>query len=350
MDPITQGALGATAGQILPKHKDAHRYIAPASLMAAIAGMSPDLDVLIRSDIDPLLFLVYHRQFTHSLFFIPFGALICAAILHFLIGKRYQFRFSQSYLFCFAGYATHALLDACTTYGTLLLWPFSDHRFAWHSIAVVDLFYTVPILIALWLGIKKQSAWPARIICIWVLAYPVLGLIQKNKAEQAAFHYLEEHLNIKPVHLNAKPSMGNLLLWKLVYEHENYFHVDAVRVGIFESVKHARYYSGDKVKKLNIKEDFPWLEQNTQQANDVQRFSWFSMDYVAKDVTGELTGKKNSVIDVRYSIVPNEINPLWSIELNPEAEIWEHVKYHNHRDRAEAAREKFLKMLLGEAL
>jgi len=45
VDPITQGALGATAGQILKKHPK----IAPISLIAALAGISPDLDLFIRS-------------------------------------------------------------------------------------------------------------------------------------------------------------------------------------------------------------------------------------------------------------------------------------------------------------
>ena len=38
--------------------------------------MAPDLDVLFQSPTDPILFLEFHRQFTHSLVFIPIGALL----------------------------------------------------------------------------------------------------------------------------------------------------------------------------------------------------------------------------------------------------------------------------------
>ena len=47
--------------------------------VALVASVAPDLDVLIRSSVDPLLFLEFHRQFTHSLVFIPIGAALCAA-------------------------------------------------------------------------------------------------------------------------------------------------------------------------------------------------------------------------------------------------------------------------------
>lgn len=351
MDPITQGALGATAGQILKKHP----HIVPISLMAALAGMSPDLDVLIRSNKDPLLFLVFHRQFTHSLFFIPFGALICSLVLHPLIGKRYAFSFWHSYLLCFVGYATHALIDACTTYGTLLFWPFSFERVAWHSIAVIDLFYTLPILAALALGIKLKSPWPARFIVLWIFLYPTLGFLQKNKAERAAQDYLAAQGITNYTYLGAKPTMSNIILWKIIYEHEGYFYVDALRVGVFQSHRDAIYFIGDKIQKLNVARDLPWLDANSQQAKDVERFAWFSMDFVAMD-HGEYTSAASTnsetkpeqairIMDIRYSIVPNEINPLWSIELDSKAALAQHVKYQNHRDTSAKNRQKFFAML-----
>ena len=70
MDPLTQGLIGAALPQSLCNKK----YLLVAGSLGMLAGMSPDLDVLIRSSSDPLLFLEYHRQFTHSLLFIPFGS------------------------------------------------------------------------------------------------------------------------------------------------------------------------------------------------------------------------------------------------------------------------------------
>ena len=70
MDPISQGAIGALAAQASVRHKN----LAKVTLVGCLAGLAPDLDVLIQSRGDPILFLEYHRQFTHSLLFIPFGS------------------------------------------------------------------------------------------------------------------------------------------------------------------------------------------------------------------------------------------------------------------------------------
>ena len=47
------------------------------------------------------------------------------------------------------GYATHAPLDCCTSYGTQLYWPFSSYRVAWHNVAVVDPVFSLALLIGL---------------------------------------------------------------------------------------------------------------------------------------------------------------------------------------------------------
>ena len=71
----------------------------------------------------------------------------------------------------------------------------------------------------------------------------------------------------------------------------------------------------------------PWLDPASQQARDVERFRWFSNGYIARDPI-----YSNRVMDIRYSMLPNEIDPLWSIELQPEAANGDHALYRTHRD------------------
>jgi inner membrane protein len=71
MDPVSQACFGASLSQSFAKNR-AKQF--SALLTGALAGMAPDLDVLISSTDDQLLFLEYHRQFSHSLLFIPAGA------------------------------------------------------------------------------------------------------------------------------------------------------------------------------------------------------------------------------------------------------------------------------------
>lgn len=332
MDPLTQGVLGAS----LPQSAGRGRYAASAGLLGFFAGMAADLDVLIRSDTDPLLFLEYHRQFTHSLIFIPFGGLICALVLHYLIGRRRGLVFRQSWLFCTLGYATHAVLDACTTYGTMLLWPFSEQRFAWNTISIIDPLFTLPLLAAVVFAGRRGRPLYARLGLLWALGYIALGLWQRNEAVDMG-HALANERGHMPLRLEAKPSFANILVWKIVYETDDSYHVDAVRARLAP-----RVFVGDTVQKLDIERDMPWLDLQSQQARDIERFRWFSNGYIARDPR-----YMNRVIDIRYSMIPNEVAPLWSIELRPGAGREEHAAYRVHRDTGDDRAALLWSMLTG---
>lgn len=334
MDPLTQGVLGAS----LPQSAGRAREAAGAGLLGFFAGMAADLDVLIRSSTDPLLFLEYHRQFTHSLVFIPIGGLLCALVLHGLIGQRRGFSFARSALFCTLGYATHALLDACTTYGTMLFWPFSDTRVAWNTVSIIDPLFTVPVLSLVLLAGLRQRPALARGALAWALGYLLLGQWQHHQAVELG-RELAAARGHTPLRLEAKPSFGNILLWKVVYETGERFYVDAVRSGPWPAV-----YPGESVARLDARRDLPWLDPDSQQARDVQRFLWFSNGYVARD-----PHYPNRVIDIRYSLLPNEIAPLWSIELDPTAGAGVHANYITHRDGADNSAGALWAMLTGPA-
>jgi inner membrane protein len=333
VDPLSQAVLGAAA----PLSARPGKHIALAALFGAFGGMAPDLDVFIRSSSDPLLFLEYHRQFTHSLIFIPVGGFIVGTLLWLLIGRHKHLPYRQAVLFATLGYATHALLDTCTTYGTMLWWPFTDTRFAWNTVSVIDPLFTVPILLLVLLATFRRQPALARVALAWAVAYPTIGLIQRDRAQDVGAE-LAASRGHTPLRLEAKPSFGNLLLWKLVYETDTHYHVDAVRTGW-----NTRLYTGSTVEKLVIERDLPWLESSSQQARDLERFRWFSNGYIAKDPRHDYR-----IIDIRYSMIPNRADGLWSIELTPDAELGDHVKYRTSRDTDAATMNTFKAMLFDE--
>ena len=333
MDPISQGALGASLP--LSTHAYSNKsHLKTVAWLGCIAGMAPDIDVLIQSPTDPMLFLEYHRQFTHSLIFIPIGALICSLLFHRWYKKTLTFK--QGYLVCFLGYATHGLLDACTTYGTLLLWPFSDTRFAWNNVSVVDPLFTIPILLLVITTIIKANPAYSRIALVWGLCYLLFGLLQKERTETLAWE-LALSRGHEPGRLEAKPGFGNLLLWKVVYEANDKFYVDGFRMGAAPKL-----FEGQSIKKLNLNDDLLWLDHQTQQGDDLKRFNWFSNNYLGVDPNNAL-----HIIDIRYSMLPNEINPLWGIILNPDAGPTEHVIYRADRSRSSEKLSKLINMLTG---
>ncbi len=341
MDPVTQGVLGGVAGQQVSKPKEK-----VAALVAGwLSGMAADLDVLIQSPNDPLLFLEFHRHFTHALVFIPFGALLCAWVFNAVFKSwfgRLSLSFKRVYLFCFAGYATHALLDACTTYGTQLLWPFSDMRVAWNTVSVVDPLFTVPLIVLLAFSVLRHSQWLAYASAAYVFVYLGLGLVQNHRAANVAEQMAAERGHT-PVGLAVKPSFANILVWKSVYQHNGRYYVDAIRVGLS---KNAKIYSGVSVEPLDIEKHFAWLDANSQQAEDIERFRWFSNQHLALDPDNPMR-----IIDVRYSLIPNQVGGMWGIVLDPNKSNGEHVQWTSVRPRgAEAAENTKLlwAMLLGK--
>ncbi|CAA0080342.1 Uncharacterised protein [Zhongshania aliphaticivorans] len=316
MDPLTQGLLGAVAVRNAPSKRAKARG---AIILGFLSGMAADLDVLIRSNSDPLLFLEFHRQFTHSLFFIPIGGLICGLVLHKLFGKRNALSWQQSVLFCTLGYATHALLDACTSYGTQLYWPLSNERVSWSTISIIDPLYTLPIAALLILSFRRSWQLAAPAAFIWMLAYPCIGWWQRERAETQAYQ-LAESRGHEVRHLEAKPSFGNNLLWKTAYTTDDAYYIDAVRVGMTPKV-----FPGASIPLLNTSSDLPWLIAKSRQAIDLERFRWFSQGYIALD-----PNNPHRIIDIRYSLLPNELDALWSIELTPGAPD-NAVSYQTHR-------------------
>jgi inner membrane protein len=314
MDPISQGAVGAAFAQSTGLDKN----LAKVTLIGCVAGMAPDLDVLIQSRQDPILFLEYHRQFTHSIIFVPIGALLVALVVSpFLKGVM---EFKTTYVASFVGYATHGLLDACTSYGTQLFWPFSSERIAWNNISIVDPLFTLPILVLIFGAIKKRRIIFSWIAVGWALSYLALGFVQYERA-----FLLGEKIAISRGHeasrLTLKPSFGNLILWKSIYEHQNVYFVDAIRI-----VGSSTWCSGESISKLNINEHLPGLDKTSQQFTDIQRFFWFSQGYLGFDHIAGL------VSDIRYSMVPNDVTPMWGLQIDTRAEVDQHAYWWSGRE------------------
>lgn len=331
MDVLSQAVLGASLSQSLAKDKTRQWT---AFFIGALAGMAPDLDVLIRSANDPLLFLEFHRQFTHSLFFIPFGALLCAFI--FYPFTKNKLAFSQNYLFSFAGFATHGLLDACTSYGTQLFWPFSSQRVAWNIVSIIDPLFTLPILVLIIFAVYKKNVLFARIAFFYALVFLSSGFIQKQRAENALYT-LAQQRGHQTERIRVKPSFANRHVWKLIYEYNGYYYVDAVKL-----VWGTKIIPGTSIQKLNIKRDIPWLPENTQQAKDIERFRWFSDDFLAISPQNP-----DIIMDVRYSFLPNDIKLMWGIKLKQPINnnLQTHVEFIVNTKIDSQTRKQFINML-----
>ena len=330
MDPISQGTVGAAIAQ-----SSANKHnIVKISVIGFIAGLAPDLDVLIRSSTDPILSLEYHRQFTHSLIFIPLGALIVTLLLYPLFRKSISLK--TVYLASFLGYATHGLLDACTSYGTLLFWPFSNQRVTWNNISIVDPLFTVPVLILIGTAIKTRKRLFSYFAIAWVVFYLSLGFVQYDRAFKAAneLALLRGH---NPERLTLKPSFGNLILWKSIYQYQEKFYVDAIR-----TVRSSTWCMGENVGIFDYQRHLPNVNKDSQQKKDIERFRWFSQDYLG------FVEEKNLVTDVSYSMIPNQIAPMWGLVIDNHRGVDEHAIWWTSRGLEQGQLDVFKQTLSGK--
>ena len=330
MDPLSQGTVGAAFAQSAANKNNIFKI----GVIGFLAGLAPDLDILIQSSTDPILFLEYHRQFTHSLFFIPFGSLIVALVLFPLVKSSMSIK--TVYFASLLGYATHGLLDACTSYGTQIFWPFSNERVTWNNISIVDPLFTIPVLILIGIAIKTKKKIFSFFAIGWISFYLSLGFVQYERALLAAIELANDRGH-NPERLTLKPSFGNLILWKSIYQHDETFYVDAIR-----TVQSSTWCLGESIRAFDYQYHLPDLDEESQQKKDIERFRWFSQDYLGYDK------ERNIVTDVRYSMIPNQISPMWGLVIDDHRGIDEHAIWWTSRSLNQSQLDLFKDMLKGE--
>ena len=330
MDPLSQGTVGAAFAQSAANKNNIFKI----GFIGFLAGLTPDLDVLIQSSTDPILSLEYHRQFTHSLFFIPFGSLIVALLIFPLVKRSMSLK--TVYFASLLGYATHGLLDACTSYGTQLFWPFSNERVSWNNISIVDPLFTIPVLILVVIAIRTKNKIFSFFGIGWIIFYLSLGFVQYERALSAAIE-LANMRGHNAERLTLKPSFGNLILWKSIYQHKDTFYVDAIR-----TAQSSTWCLGESIRAFDYQYHLPDLDEGSQQKNDIERFRWFSQDYLGYDK------EKNIITDVRYSMIPNQISPMWGLIIDVQRGINEHAIWWTSRSLDQSQLDLFKDMLKGK--
>jgi inner membrane protein len=305
MDPVTQGALGGAAAQLATKKLSLNKKIKFDVLAVSVAaGMAPDLDILIRSNSDPLLSLLYHRHFTHSLIFIPVGALI-VSLVFFLISHRMRNYKGIIYLAALVGYATHGLLDACTSYGTLLFWPFSNRRVSLDYISIIDPFFTLPLILGVaWTAIMDGFK---GVVLGLTLSMAVLGIGAWQ--HHRAYAILKATSTHKAKDIRIIPMLASSTTWRAMQKYNKQIEIYSINTPFFQktSIKPMGTLS------LFTKSDLPkFALASPSLTRDFEIFSWFTDGYLHANKKQPL-----QIIDTRYLVSVRPLLALWGIEFKP---------------------------------
>jgi inner membrane protein len=305
MDTITQGVLGAAAAQSVMSR----RLPRGAGLIGAVGGMAADLDIFIYSLNDPTVSWTFHRHFTHSLIFIPLGGLIAA--LPFLWMKRFKDHKREVILAAVIGYATHGLLDAFTSYGTQLLWPFANLRVAWDWLPIVDPVYTVP----LWIGViwtaRTRNPKAVRMALLLSSLYICFGGWQHHRAveTQKDLAAMRGH---KIEYSRVMPAPGWMVFWRSLYVSDGRIYADGIETRWFKSTLALEGGSAD----LTTFDDLPVNAQlNAEARRRFDIFNWFAGGLISP-VSGA-GGSMNAYGDMRFTVAVESLTPLWGLQFDP---------------------------------
>lgn len=221
MDSLTQIVLGAAVGEAAIGKKVGNW----AMFYGAIAGTIPDLDVFARHFTDNVTALEIHRGFSHSIVFSVLFAPIFGWIIS-KIHKKINATWKDWTLLMFLGLFTHPLLDAHTTWGTQLFWPF-EYRLAFKNIFVADPLYTIPFLVFTVAAMfYKKTSGKRRLMnntgLIISSAYMVLTIGFKWLAYPKFTNSLKNN-NIDFIEVKTRPTPLNAILWSANVKLKNGF-------------------------------------------------------------------------------------------------------------------------------
>ena len=300
MDSITQGVLGAAAAQAVLKKR-----LPQAGLIGAVGGMVPDLDVFIHSFSDPTVGWLFHRHFTHSLFFIPFGGFLAA--LPFLFMPRFRDHKREVILAAIIGYATHAPLDMFTSYGTQMFWPFSNYRVKLDWMAIVDPLYTIPLAIGVFLTMKTLRMRPVRIALLLTSLYICFGGWQHHRGVGVQ-QQLAESRGHRIDQSRVMPAPGWLLMWRSVYVSGGRMYTDGIQSNWFGQPRVLPGASAD----VTTVEDLPVNAQaNAETRRLFETFRWFADGLIAP-----VPGEMDAYGDMRITGEVESLSALWGLKFN----------------------------------
>jgi inner membrane protein len=311
MDPFSQAALGAVVAQAAGHRRLGYR----AALYGAAAGALPDVDVLFSIGGDFIDQLVTHRGITHSLFFAP----VVGPILGWLIWRRERSRHADPelrnlwMLVITLALLSHPLLDLLTPYGTQLLLPFSDARFAVNAMPIIDPAYSLLLALGLllaWMPALRQRI-PASAIATATLVistgYLGYGWLQGLRAEAAARDQLARE-GVTPQRLAAFPTILQVHLRRVVARTAT-----EDRVGFYST------WSPCEIEWNTAPRGGPEARARLQPflaTREGRVFDWFAMGWARFDLVPTGSGWLLTAGDLRYGFDEDPLTSIFTVNAN----------------------------------
>jgi inner membrane protein len=308
MDSVTHIFLGGAIGQLVAGGRAGYGR---TFLLGALAATVPDFDVFIHTG-NVMRDHALHRHFMHSFVLVP--VLAALAAVPFVLQKQARPWAARLYLAAVLACLSHTLLDSLTSFGTMFLWPFTDRRYSFDLIAVVDPAFTVPLIVGTMLALRRRRPGPAALAAAVAIAYLGLAWVQHGRAAAVQRQLLAARQVAAPRNPRVLPQIGAVLGYRSIYIDNGRIYADAIRVPFFGApgVK-----AGGSVEVVDATDLRPFPPP-ADMLRDFDRFVWFSDGFVAR-----MPGKPLVISDLRYTLTPEGTASIWGLQVEETpAPVW----------------------------
>jgi inner membrane protein len=259
MDSLTHGLAGAVLAETgFTQHLGRRtRWI-----MAGTA-MLPDADILYRVN-GIAAWIGEHRGITHSFT----GILILGVVVGAVAGRFDRERRYLSWISgCWMALLSHQLMDLITSYGTMVLYPFTKTRYYFDWVFSVDFFFSLILLISLIVAIRNIDhsrrralvglAAAVSYVCFCAINHTVALNHLKQSAEEQKIAYSSAA---------AVPQLGMPFWWSGILANETHYY-------------QARFWSFRKPENPFVifnKTNGSFFEQKARESEMGVLFYWFA--------------------------------------------------------------------------
>lgn len=300
-------ALGATIGQFGFERRLGKKAV----IFAGIGATLPDLDlVAIRFfSTDSYATILYHRGPSHSLLFTT----VLGFILGALLWRYYSYNRKEWWPWVslmIISLVCHPLLDLFTINGTQLLWPFTETRYAFSAISIIDFFYTAMLLGAVLIGFifKRHVSFSfktAGVALSITTAYLFYGLYLNDQALTYAENQLQNETS-EPYSVVAYTTIAQPFLRRIVVQFAEEVWVGFVSTWNFQPI------SWNKLKKAPKQ-----LTKKIMLTRDLSIIDWYMHGQYLIQADSAQNGKfELTIADLRYGLPGQALLGQWEFYLD----------------------------------
>lgn len=280
------------------------------SIAAVTAAIFPDVDLFLAA-LGPELSIEHHRSLTNSIFLvIPFSLLFAWLFVKISKVKR----FWSFFAIWLTVLCAHTFLDLATSYGTMILSPFWNTRFALDWLFIVDPYLVGAFLLPLVFSFisKRNKKALARVSLGMAALYVGLCSWNHSRALSMAEDFAREK-GLQIVHMASLPQPLSPFYWRNFLMTKDRIYQGTVNLladqnrslkgnpGGFLAGFRSLYRPAGQIQYESIRrfDNSPWVERAVR-LEGAKKFFWFARFPVVRD-RGLVDGKHRvEMSDLRF--------------------------------------------------